>query len=192
MTQPILAWPRLPLTSREKIGAGIAGAVGFLLLTLGWALFSLPIAIVVVGAVCALIFAGIQRAAGDQGPIGVLQGFDPAAWILPLLLSGLVGLVLIVASVFVSRVILRANGVSKPWVVTFAGAGIAIVASWIVSAILAIPVQLVGAFSSDGVTSAPPLALGIVALVFGVVVTAVIGWLAWWWMAHLTRPALRA
>jgi len=192
MTQPITAFPttRPPLTPKEKFGARLAGAVGFLLLTLGWGLFVIPIAIVVFGAFFALLFAGIQRAAGDEGPLGVLQGFDPSGWILPLLLSGLVGVVLVVASLFVSRGILRANGVARPWVVTLAGAGVAIVASWVVSAILAIPLQLVGTFSAD--TNGLPIVVGIVALVLGVVVTAAIGWLSWWWMAHVTRPLTRA
>ncbi|CAN5126857.1 hypothetical protein BH11ACT5_BH11ACT5_02910 [soil metagenome] len=191
MTQPMISMtPRPPLTSREKFGARLAGAVSFLLLTLGWALFSLPIALVVFGAFFALLFAGIQRAAGDDGPLGVLQGFDASVWILPLLLSVLVGAVLVVASLFVSRGILRANGITKPWVVTFAGAGISVVASWIVSAILAIPLQLIGAFSA-GDSSTPTIIAGIIALVLGVVITAAIGWLSWWWMAHVTRPLVK-
>lgn len=192
MTQPITAYPttRPPLTSREKFGARLAGAVGFLMLTLGWALFSIPIAVVVFGAFFALLFAGIQRAAGDRGPLGVLQGFDAGAWVLPLLLSVVVGVVLIVSALFVSRGILRASGISKPWVVTFAGAGISVVASWVLSALLAIPIQIAGVFSA-GDSSTPAIIAGIVALVLGVVVTAAIGWLAWWWMAHVTRPLVK-
>lgn len=197
MTQPIAApaWQpaarKPPLSAREKAGARLAGVIGFLMLSLGWALFAIPVAAVVFGALFALLFSTIQRASGDQGPLGVFHGLDIGAWILPLVLSSVLGLLVIVAALFVSRGILRAHGLNKPWPITLAGAGIAIAASWLLSALLSVPLQLAGAFAGDDSNASFPLVAGLVGLAFGVVCTGVIGWLAWWWMAHVMRPRER-
>jgi len=198
VTQPIAAqpaWqppaPKPPLTAREKTGALVAGGVGYLLLSLGWVLFGIPLAVLAFGAFFALIFGAIQRAAGDQGPLGFLEALDLNAWIVPLLLSSLVGLVIMAVSLIASRGILRSYGVTKPWAVTFAGAGIAIVGSWIVSAVLTIPLQFSGVLSDGDNTGPVALVVGGLSLLVSVVATAAIGAFAWWWMAHLMRPAAR-
>jgi hypothetical protein len=185
-----------PLTSREKWGAFLAGGIGFLLLTLGFGLFMIPSALLLFGAFFALILGIVQRANDDPdlgGFTDFIQRIDPGAWILPLVIVAVVGIAIMAAALFVSAGILRSRGVRNPWGVTGAGAGISIVGSWIVSTVLSIPFQFVGAFRGDDSTFGGPVAF--VAAGLGVLVsiaaTAAVGAAAWWWMAHVMRPAVR-
>lgn len=185
-----------PLPAREKQGALLAGGVGFALLTLGFGLFMIPITLLVIGAFFALIIGAVQRATDDPGLGGFerfIESVDPGAWILPLVIVALVGLALMVGALIVSARILRSRGVRSPWGVTWAGAGIAIVASWIVSGVLSVPLQFAGVFRDDGDPFGGPAALvaGVLSSLVGIAVTVAIGALSWWWMAHVMRPADR-
>jgi hypothetical protein len=204
VSQPIPAPGAAPLpqrkpalSAREKWGALIAGGVGFLLLTLGFGLFMIPSALLLFGAFFALIL-GLVRRANDDPDLGGFSDFieriDPGAWILPLVIIAVVGIATMAVALFVSAGILRSRGVRSPWGVTWAGAGISIVGSWVVSTVLSIPFQFVGAFRGDDSTFGGPfafIALGFGALV-SIAVTAAVGAAGWWWMAHLMRPAVRA
>ena len=183
---------RPPLTPRAKRGASLAGIIGFLLLSLGFAVFGIPLALLAFGAFFALIVGLIRRSTRDPdlgGFMDFVDRLDPGAWILPLVAIAVLGLAIIVAALFVSAGILRSHGISRPWGVTWAGAGIAIVASWLVSSVLSIPLQF-GRFFGDGDSSAFPgvVVLWVLSGLAGVVVTAAVGWLSWWWMAHVMRP----
>ena len=201
VTQPIAApaWqpapPRPPLSDRERAGARLAGILGYLVLSVGFALFGIPVALLIFAAFFALIFGILQRANNDPelgGFTEFVRSVDPGAWILPLVVVALVGVAVMVAALLVSRGILRAHGVNRPWGVTFAGAGIAIVASWIASVVLSLPLQLTSSFSSDIDTGVPfGIILGALSVLVGLATTAVVGMLSWWWMAHLMRPAAR-
>ncbi|MBC7590148.1 MAG: hypothetical protein H7226_03760, partial [Salinibacterium sp.] len=54
-----------PLTPRQKSGARLAGIIGFLMLSLGYAMLAIPIAILIIVATIALIFQIAGRASGD-------------------------------------------------------------------------------------------------------------------------------
>lgn len=186
-----------PLTSREKGGSLLAGGVGFTLLSLGFALFMIPTALLVFGAFFALVLSAVRRSNDDQRLGGFMDFIDrvnPGAWILPLVIIAIVGLGIMAVALVVSARILRSRGVRSPWAVTWAGAGVAVLASWIVSGVLSVPLQLLGVFRGDDSSFDGPVALvagGLSGLV-GIVVTIAVGALSWWWMAHLMRPAVRA
>ena len=201
VTQPITApaWqpapPRPPLSDRERAGARLAGILGYLVLSVGFALFGIPVALLIFAAFFALIFGILQRANNDPelgGFTDFIRAVDPGAWILPLVVVALVGVAVMVAALLVSRGILRAHGVNRPWGVTFAGAGIAIVASWIASVVISVPLQITSGFTSDIDTGLPfGIVVGVLSVLASLVTTAVVGMLSWWWMAHLMRPAAR-
>ena len=201
VTQPIAApaWqpvpPKPPLTDREKAGARLAGILGYLLLSVGFALVGIPVGLLIFAAFFALIFGILQRANNDPelgGFTDFIRQVDPGAWILPLILVALVGVAVMVGALFVSRGILRGHGVNRPWAVTFAGAGLAIVASWIASIVLTVPLQFSTSFTSDLDTAVPfGIVLGALSVLVSLATTAVVGMLSWWWMAHLMRPASR-
>ncbi len=192
---------RPPLTARAKRGAALGGAIGFPLLTLGYALVAIPVALAVIIAFFALIVRTASGSASspNAGFEQFISGIDLTRWIVPIVVSALVGIVLMIASIMLSGRVLRAHDVRRPWAVTWAGAGIAVVGTSVVSSILSsfsgvVFGGLSGTSHSGDSGSLPSFEPGIiVALIVGVVVAlavnAVIGWLSWWWMAHAMRPA---
>lgn len=184
-----------PLPAREKGGSLLAGGVGFAMLSTGFSLFWIPTALLLFAAFIALFVGLLVNASGDSslGFARFLNGLDLGVWVLPLVLAVLVGLALMVGSLFVSVRILRSRGVGRPWAVTWAGAGVSIVASWVVSAVLAVPLQVFASFQDDDGSAVTPLVIAAVifSLLVGLAVSAAIGALSWWWMAHLMRPAAR-
>ena len=184
---------RPPLTARAKRGAAIAGAVGFLLLGLGYAMASLSVGLALIVA----FFALIVRAASGSGTrtnAGFEQfvsGLDITAWVAPLVAIVIVGIVLMVVAIVVSGRVLAAHRVRRPWAVTWAGAGIAVVASWIVYGFLGTFLNLaLSGFRWDSPSWGSGLVVAlIVSVVVGLASNAVLGWLSWWWMAHAMRPA---
>jgi hypothetical protein len=201
MTNPQIQQPawqppaaRPPLTQRQRAGAAFAGALGFLLLSLGFTLFGVPIALLLFGALFSTIIGVIARSdsardADFQRFVDFFDQFNPAAWVLPLVLVALLGLAIMAASLFLSARILRSHDVDKPWPVTWAGAGVAIVGSWVVSGLLGLFTQALswGAGFDGRNEWGPAIAIGIVSMVLNLAASAVVGWLAWWWMAHLMR-----
>jgi hypothetical protein len=206
MTNPQIQQPawqppaaRPPLSQRQRAGAALAGAIGFLLLSLGFTLFGVPIALLLFGALFSTIIGVIARSdsareADFQRFVDFFEQVNPTAWVLPLVLVALLGLAIMVASLFLSARILRSHDVNKPWPVTWAGAGVAIVGSWVVSGLLGLFTQALswGAGFDGRNEWGPAIAIGIVSMVLNLAVSAVIGWLAWWWMAHLMRSATAA
>jgi hypothetical protein len=188
--------PRPPLTPRQKSGARLAGIVGFVLLSVGLSLFGFPIAVLAFGAFFAVVVGFIRRVSqNDAGFDQFMTGFEqfhPEAWILPLIIIGIVGAALMIVALFVSARILRSHGIERAWPVTWAGAGIAIVASWFLSGLSTVPFSIAGGFIGDGDGAVgASIAIGVVSLLFGLAFTAIIGWLSWWWMAHvMRRPAV--
>lgn len=187
---------RPPLSAREKRGAFWAGAVGFNFLTLGFLLVVVPLVIGAFGAFFALLFDQISRS-GDELSTGylvvsgVFASFDFGVLAIIGLIIVVVGLAIMIGALFASRSILRSNGVSRPWAVTWAGAGIAIVAYWVVGWIPAFALQfLSGALTVAGLDGWTNFGTtGLIGFLLAIAVNAVIGWLAWWWMAHAFRAA---
>lgn len=200
--QPYAAQPpayrvvRPSLPAREKRGAFWAGAVGFNLLTLGFLLVVVPLVIGAFGAFFALLFRQISNS-GDELSTGFLavRGFFASFDFGIIAILGLVvvviGLAIMTAALFASRAILHANGVVRAWAVTWAGAGIAIVAYWVLGWIPTLLIQfLSGALANAGLEGWANFGTtGLIGFVLAIAVNAVIGWLAWWWMAHAFRAA---
>ena len=194
---------RPPLTARAKRGALLGGGLGFTLLTLGYALVAIPVAIGLLVAFFAAII-GFARGRFSDGA-STSDGFgvsrvDFAPWFGLLVASVVVGIVLMIVAVLFSGLVLRRRDVRHPWGVTFAGAGIAIVAAWILEGFLSAIASTMSSGVFDGRNlgvgnlGAGSLGAGLIAgiIVSGVValaINAAIGWLSWWWMAHAMRPA---
>ena len=186
--------PRSPLAPRQKSGARLAGIVSFLMLSLGFGMLWIPLSLLAIAGVFAVAIGLIDRA--NRGSD---MGFDqftefvsilnPTAWIIPLVLVAVIGAALMVAGLVISARILRSHGVAKAWPVTWAAAGIAVIASWIVSGVLSVPLQIVGmGFGGDRMQSVPlGIVVGVIGFLVGIAATAAIGWLSWWWMAHVMR-----
>jgi hypothetical protein len=188
-----------PLTPELKRAASVAGAVSFTVMSIGWGLLSIAVGIGLFSALFAWVLgvvsaSGGQRDADYSRLMDFIETINPAAWVIPLVIAAIVGAGLWVLSLFISHRMLARAKHPSPWGVTWAGAGIAIAASWFVSWIAWLPLQIAGAVTPDAYDSFESglgitVALGIVALLINLVVDAVLGWLAWWWMAHAMRPA---
>src|SRR5690606_18086065 len=188
-----------PLTPKLKRAASVAGAVSFTVMSLGWGLLSTAVGIGLFAGFFAWV-VGLVTAWGEGRNadyfrlMDFIETINPTAWILPLVLAALVGIGLWVWSVFISRGMLAKAGHPSPWGVTWAGAGIAVAASWFVSWIAWLPLQFVSLIAPDAYNSwesgvTITIVLAIVSFVLNLVISAVIGWLSWWWMAHALRPA---
>lgn len=198
-TQPVQYAPRParpPLTKRAKTGAAWAGIIGFNLLTLGFFVFLVPLALLALGSfVIWVVRNAQQQGSADVGPdvIRALENFDPSAWVLPLLIISAVGLVSWIVALIISRSILRSSGAVKPWGITWAAAGIAVVAYWIISTIVSFFSGLISAFTTGIAQSAGDqitirIIITVISIVVAILINSIIGWLAWLWMAHAMRP----
>lgn len=190
---PTLVAVRPPLLPRQKSGARQAGIIGFLLLSLGFAMLWIPLILLAIAAVISLVFSLIARTGGGDAGfeqfVDSLAELNLTAWAIPLVAIAIIGALLMAVALFVSARILRSHGISKAWPVTWAAAGVAVVASWIVSGVLSVPLQIVGVGVDDNSAQVLPLRIGIAAmgLLVSIAVSAAIGWLSWWWMAHVMR-----
>ncbi len=185
-TRPV----RPPLTPRARTGALIAGAVTMVMVSIGGTLIAIPLFALVIGTIVATVFTAIGGEVLDV--LRDIERFAPAGLLIGIAVGLLLlGVMLVVAALFISRGILRSRGLARAWPITWAGIGIASVAGWVASGILSVPIQFAGpAFSAaGGGTGEIEAALGIIASLAGIVVTAAIGAMAWWWMAHVMRPA---
>lgn len=198
-TPPVQYAPRPvrpPLTKRAKTGAAWAGIIGFNLLTLGFFVFVAPLALLALGSFVIWFVQNAQQQGGaDVGPdvIRMLENFDPGAWVLPLLIISAVGLVIWFVALIISKSILRSSGAVKPWGITWAAAGIAVVAYWIISTIVSFFSGVISALATGVAQSAGDqltvrIILTVVSIVVAIVINSIIGWLAWLWMAHAMRP----
>ncbi|CAN5181719.1 hypothetical protein BH09ACT2_BH09ACT2_10230 [soil metagenome] len=191
--QPVPRAVRPPLTPRAKRGAAIAGAVGFVVLSIGYALVALCLGIALLAVFIGLIVRAARSSTAEwySGIVRVLDGLDLRPFIVPLVLVGILGLVVMAVAIVLSGRVLAAHQVRRPWAVTWAGVGVGIVASWVVSGIGGI-VTRVGLGGVDWNSSAAGTSLVTVLVVSGILsvaLNAVVGWLSWWWMAYAMRPA---
>ncbi len=189
---------RPPLGRREKRGAFWAGAVGFNLLTLGFALVIIPIVVGLFGAFFGAVIESIARSSDELSTgfltmLSVVRSIDFGLVTIIALAVAVVGLAIMTGAIFLSRGILRSHGVNRAWPVTWAGAGIAIGATWIIGWVPSVSTQFAfGALDSMGLDSLnAAIIVGIVGAIVGIAFTGVIGWLSWWWMAHAYRSASR-
>lgn len=187
---------RPPLTPRAKSGARWAGILGFNLLSLGWGMFVVPVLLSLFAAFFVFLIGQMGRSSAtlNEGYYQLrnfIETINVSAWILPLTLVAILGVVVWALAIFISGRILKSHAVSHPWGVTWAAAGIAIVASWFLGWIGSAFVQIVAAATraADAPVWVGFVIGGVVWFVVAIVVNSVIGWLAWWWMAHAMRSA---
>lgn len=187
---------RPPLTTRAKSGAAWAGIIGFNLLTVGFFVFLVPLALLAMGSLLRwLVSSAIQQGNATVTPqtLEFFDRFDPAAWVVPLLIVSAVGLVIWIVALIISKAILRSSGAVKPWAITWASAGIAVFVYWIVwtiiSFISSIVSSLIGIVTQSFNDQATSILIGgLISVVFALIINSVIGWLVWLWMAHAMRP----
>lgn len=187
---------RPPLTARQKSGSRLAGIFGFLLLSIGFGLFAFPLVVLAFSALFSFVVQFVRRVSHNDARfeqfVNGMQALNPSAWVLPLVIASVVGLALMAGALLLSARILRSHDVARPWAVTWAGAGVAIVGSWVVSGIVSFPLGLTGGMRGDDNAGAIGLGIGvgIVSALVGLATTVVVGWLSWWWMAHALRAPL--
>lgn len=191
----------------------LAGAVAFALMSLGFSLIAIPLAITAFGAFFGTLFSWIARNNPDDLSVngfpgrGDLQQIIADAWstFAPWLIGlSVLGLVLWILGYLSSLWILRSHAVNRPVAVTWSGLGVAIVGSFLLSALASPLSGLSGMFTPnldgpedfDGAPDldvlgafdfTPLIVFGVVVLLLGTAVNAAIGLLSWWWMAHAFR-----
>ena len=189
----------------------IAGAVAFTLSV------TIPIGIALFGAFIGTI---LNWAASGRGPNGggdfegreeiqqvISDGWATyGGWLIAAVIAGIIIWILGYLS---SLWILRGHKVHRPVAVTWSALGVAIVATFVISAVTSPLVNLTTMFTPNvdvpeglgdpgGLDAlrdfdfTPFIALALVGGLIGLLVNAVIGLLSWWWMAHALRerPAL--
>jgi hypothetical protein len=186
----------------------LAGAVSFALMSLGFAFVAIPLAIAAFGA----FFSTVFNWAATNNPDDVLRGtglpperirqFIADAWstFLPWMIGLIiVGIILWVLGYLLSLRILRSHRVNRPVAVTWSGLGIAVVGSWLLSALgspfsglasMWTPDVGQGRFDPNALTNfdfTPVFGLGAIFFLIALVANAAIGLLSWWWMAHAFR-----
>lgn len=184
------------LTPRQKRGAAWAGIVGFNVVTLGWTLVVIPLMFALFGALFSVVLNEFRRSANGlgQGSRQFLDFFDSMNFgllVVPAIIMIVVGLILMALAILGSRAILKAHAVNRPTAVTWAGVGVAIVGSWFVSWLPVVVAELVGGLmvSTDAGTVGTVAVVGGLFTLLSIATTSVVGWLAWWWMAHVLRGA---
>ena len=189
----------------------LAGAVGFTLMSLGFALVAIPVVIALFGAFFSTLFSWIARNNPEDLPLdqipapGNLDEIIGDAWtvFLPWLIGSIIlGVILWILGYFLSLRILRGHHVNRPVAVTWSALGIAIAANFVLSALSSPFSGLVGMWTPDGpgdfdgggtlpnlegVDFAPFIVLGVFFVLLGILLNAAIGLLSWWWMAHAFR-----
>src|SRR5690554_3675882 len=122
-----------PLPQEQKRAASVAGAVSFTVMSIGWGLLSTAVGIGLFAGFFAWVL-GIVSASPDARDadyfrlMDFLDTINLSAWVIPLVIAGVVGAGLWVWSLFISRGMLARSGHPSPWGVTWAGAGVAIAA----------------------------------------------------------------
>lgn len=186
--------PRPPLTDQQKSGSLWAGILGFNMLAIGWTLFIVPVMLGLFAAFFGFIVDQIGRSSSARSTSyyqlrDFLDNVHASAWVIPLLILSLVGLGVWALGIIVSGRILKSHTVNHPWGVTWAAAGIAIVAYWFLGWVAGIIVQIISATANAA--NAPvwtTIAItGGIGLILALALNSVIGWLSWWWMAHAMR-----
>lgn len=182
---PPAAPPRPSLTGRQTRGAIIAGAAGFSLVSSG---FGVGLVALIVGVVALVGAAFFGLGAAMEFPVDVPE------WVAPLVggvivAAVVVALLLVAGGLVVSRWVLGAHGVTRPWPVTWAGAGIASVAALVVGGIASVPTSLVAELGANGTDTGDGFGaiVGTASIAVGFLVNAAVGAGAWWLMAVALR-----
>ncbi|QYH35800.1 hypothetical protein [Salinibacterium sp. M195] len=167
------------LSSAQRGHSLVAGAVGHVLFSIGWLL----VGFVVLGGGLTLIIGGSSRGlSGRFSDIPALNEFlSRTGDIIGVLVivAAIVALIFITLGAIASGVILKRGAVRKPWKVTFQSLGIV--------ALLDVPLFVVYLSIAAGVTDTTVTGPVFLGPVVGILGSAVVGALVWWWMAWFRR-----
>lgn len=193
--RPPVQWRRVPLNGRQKSASAIAGALGFLLMSLGfWTVVGLAFALFMGAFMWAIVSLVLVDNPSDLDAATVSAWFDDtwSTWWWVYLLIGVAAIGLWILGYLMSISIMRSADVNHPVGVTWAGLGIS-VAAWL---LLSLPLGLVSGtlvdlFDPEVIPelgwTAGNIAFGVIWIVPALLLWVVIGALSWWWMAHGMR-----
>ncbi|SDH65416.1 hypothetical protein SAMN04489720_1904 [Agrococcus jejuensis] len=194
--------PAKPLTPERKArrGAIIAGAIALPLVTAGFTLLAVPLAIWQLATIVKTVVVVIANAVAGTGAAAdansTLASIDPNAMSGITIAFAIVGAVLLVGGAVVSVLVLRAHGVRRPGMVTTVAVPMGTVVATIVTGTVgALGGLLFG--TSDSVSQVlGNAAIGIALTAIGSgIATIVAGALVWLWMAGIfherSEPAKR-
>lgn len=179
--------PRPALTRKQRVGAMLAGGIGFTMFSLGaGAAFSIAVFGLVVGIFAIIFgFVGLNNSGqeGFQELQSFLDSFPVGIIVVVAIVAFVLALALMVGGILVSIRIMKKRGVNSPVAATWSGLGIGIVVYWVTSSVVSFVPSMMGSFA-DGV-------FGVVLVAFTVLLAIalpiVIGVFTWWWMAHIMR-----
>lgn len=177
---------RPPLSRPQRSAALLAGGIGLVLASWGFGLAFAALVGGFISAVFGLIATAVR--AGDPASGFVRFVESVPLWLVVAILVGalLLGIVLVVVSVLVSRGVLRRASVHRPTAVTWSGLGIGLVAGGILVSFVSIPLSIVPDLSWQSGPVGGLIAAGVSAIL-GLAATAAAGAFSWWWMAHAFR-----
>ena len=184
--------PAKPLTPERKArrGATIAGAIALPLVTAGFTLLAVPLAIWQLATMVKTVVVVIANAVAGSGAASdanaTLASIDPNAMSGITIAFAIVGVVLLVGGAVVSVLVLRAHGVARPGMVTV----VAVPMGTLVAAIVTGTVGALGGLlfgTSDSVSQVlgnAAIAIALTAIGSGIA-TIVTGALVWLWMGGI-------
>ncbi|WP_219995693.1 hypothetical protein [Schumannella sp. 10F1B-5-1] len=202
-----VAPPKPPLPKPQKRAAAAAGMLGFTIISLGWTLFAIAASILLIVGLFAWLATAVASSDPDSAGDFVLIGhwFDrqTGGLLVPISIGvAVLGAAIWVGGFLLSRALLKRAGHPRPVAVTWSGLGLAVagvtIANWILSfafqVLATLPLAQLGeaADSSDSLDAfwTAMGGYGILLAVYALVsvgVTVLMGWLCWWWMAHVFR-----
>ncbi|CAO1652460.1 DUF2569 domain-containing protein [Salinibacterium sp. NYA9b] len=167
------------LTSAQRGHSLVAGAVAHAFFSVGW----LMLGFVALGGGLTLLVGG--TAAGVSGLFGdvpavrdVVSGAGSVIGTV-IIVIGIVALLLVALAAFASMYLLKRGGVRKPWQVTFQSLGIV--------ALLDVPLFVAYLTIAANVTDSAVGGTVLLGPVVGILGSAIVGALVWWWMAWSRR-----
>ncbi len=196
------ATPAKPLTPerRARRGAIVAGAIALPLVTAGFALLAVPLAIWQLATIVKTVVVVIANAVAGTGAAAdanaTLASIDPDAMSGITIAFAIVGVVLLVGGAVVSVLVLRAHGVPRPGMVTTVAVPMgSLMATIVTGTVGALGGLLFGTSDTlSQVLGNAAVAIALTAIGSGVA-TIVAGALVWLWMAGIfherAEPARR-
>lgn len=186
------AKPATPLTPerRARRGAIVAGAIALPLVTAGFTLLAVPLAIWQLATIVKTVVVVIANAVAGTGAAAdanaTLASIDPNAMSGLTIAFAIVGAVLVVGGAVVSVLVLRAHGALRPTMVTVVALPMGtVIAAIVTSTVGALAGLLFGTSDSlSQVLGNAALGIALTALGSGLA-TIVTGALVWLWMASI-------
>ncbi|MEV8253644.1 hypothetical protein AB0O95_06705 [Rhodoglobus sp. NPDC076762] len=167
------------LSSAQRGHSLVAGAVAHALFSVGW----LMLGFVALGGGVTLLLGGTANGvSGLFGDVPVVADFISSAGSVigtVIIVVAVVAILLVALAAFASLFLLKRGAVRKPWHVTFQSLGIV--------ALLDIPLFVAYLTIAANATDSAVGGTVLLGPVVGIIGSAVVGALVWWWMAWSRR-----